>query len=55
MIVKGECDFSKFPITGPYQVGYKEFRTCFYDNEVSVFYPIDREHYEKGIKRSNAL
>lgn len=45
MIVKGECDFSRFPITGPYQVGFKEFRTYFYDNEVSVFYPIDRDSY----------
>ena len=54
-ILKGEADFSRFPINGPYQVGYKEFRTTIYDNEVSVFYPIDREHYTQHIKRRNTL
>jgi len=54
-IVKGEADFSRFPINGPYQVGYREFRTTIHDNEVSVFYPIEREYYREHIKRRNTL
>jgi hypothetical protein len=35
----------KLIFTGPYKVGYKEFRTKVYGNEVSVFYPIDDVEY----------
>jgi hypothetical protein len=41
----GEGDLSKLVFTGPYKVGYKEFRTKVFGNEVSVFYPIDDAEY----------
>ncbi|CDW82360.1 platelet-activating factor acetylhydrolase [Stylonychia lemnae] len=55
MYVKGECDFSRFQVQGPYEVGYKEFRTKVLDNEVSVFYPVDKDVYYSQIKYNNAF
>ena len=37
----GECDFRLLPISGPYNIGYREFRAKVMKNEVSVYYPID--------------
>ena len=36
----GEVNFKRIRLNGPYQVGFKEFRTTKYDTLVSVFYPI---------------
>ena len=55
LILQGECDFSRLKIAGPYQVGYREFRTRIYDNEVSIFYPIDKGCYKRLIKKRNTL
>jgi hypothetical protein len=41
----GDGNMDKMVFTGPYKVGYKEFRTKEYGNEVSVFYPIDDVEY----------
>jgi hypothetical protein len=41
----GEGNLSRLVFTGPYKVGYKEFRTKEFGNEVSVFYPIDDAEY----------
>ena len=53
MLAYGEADFARFKVTGPYQVGYKEFRTSELDHEVSVYYPISKECYDEKIKDSN--
>ena len=55
MALYGETDFSKVILTGPYEVGYKEFRTRVLDNEVSVFYPISKAHHSEKIQDSNTL
>jgi hypothetical protein len=39
-VLFGEVNFKRIRLNGPYQVGFKEFRTSKYDNMVSVFYPI---------------
>jgi hypothetical protein len=49
MITFGETDFQKLKMTGPYEVGYREFRTKKYGNEVSVFYPMERSEYKTKI------
>jgi hypothetical protein len=43
---QGKGDFSKLKMTGKWQVGFKEFRTQAYGNEVAVFYPIDKIEYD---------
>jgi hypothetical protein len=53
LILFGETDFSRLKMTGPYEVGYKEFRTTKLDNEVSVFYPINRKYHAANIGRRN--
>lgn len=53
MLLFGEVNFSRMKNEGPYQVGYKEFRTFKLDNPVSVFYPINKEHYKQMIKKNN--
>ena len=53
MIAYGEVDFSRLNCVGPYQVGYKEFRTEKQDIPVSVFYPINKAHYKEAIKTNN--
>lgn len=49
----GEANFKNFKLNGPFQVGFKEFRTEKHDNMVSVFYPIDKLQYDKQIKEKN--
>ena len=39
-------------LRGPYQVGYREFRTDKLGNEVSVFYPVDKSDYTRHIRKS---
>lgn len=41
----GEINFAKLTLNGNYEVGFKEFRTSKFDNEVSVFYPIEKKHH----------
>ena len=55
LILFGEFDFQRLKMEGPYQVGYKEFRTSRLDTEVSVFYPISKVHYAKMIKKNNSV
>lgn len=43
----GEANFNKLEFTGPYKVGFKEFRTKVHGQETSVFYPITEEEYLK--------
>jgi hypothetical protein len=49
MVSFGETDFSRLKLNGNYEVGFKEFRTAKYDNEVSVYYPIDKEYHATHI------
>jgi hypothetical protein len=48
----GDSDMSRMKMTGPFEVGYKEFRSAILGSEVSVFYPIDRDHYKRHIGSS---
>lgn len=50
MLIFGEADLSFLKMAGPYEVGYKEFRTSALDNEVSVYYPIQRDVYRQIMK-----
>ena len=45
IVLLGEADFSKLKLNGPYEVGFKEFRSETKGNEVSVFYPISKGLY----------
>lgn len=50
----GEANFNLLKLIGPYQVGHKEF----FSNEgfgITVFYPMDKEEYEKEIGSKNTL
>jgi len=49
-LVYGEANFNRLKMTGPYQVGHKDIFTGEQGVEVSVFYPMDRDEYEKTIK-----
>lgn len=53
LILFGEVSFEKLKMTGPYQVGFREFKTDDLNNAVSVFYPMDREIYDQQIKLNN--
>lgn len=53
LILYGEADFNRLKNHGPYQVGYKEFRTAKLDNEVSVYYPISKAEYSAKIATQN--
>ena len=52
LLVFGDSDFSRMKLRGPYQVGYKEFRTDNLGNEVSVFYPVDKPEYKRHMRKS---
>lgn len=45
----GEVNFKRIKLNGPYEVGFKEFRSEKLGNMVSVFYPISKEEYAKHI------
>ena len=49
----GDSDLERIKMTGPFEVGYREFRTSKLGNEVSVYYPVDREHYKIMLKASS--
>jgi hypothetical protein len=44
-----EVDWKGLKLNGPYEVGFREFRTTQFDNEVSVFYPISKEEHRRHI------
>jgi hypothetical protein len=52
LIFFGDSDFSRMKLRGPYQVGYREFRTDKLGNEVSVFYPVDKPDYKRHMRKS---
>lgn len=47
-------EFKDQKLTGPYQVGLKEFRIAA-GNKVSVIYPVDQDEYDSVITTSNAF
>ena len=53
LVMFGEIDFSRLRCHGPYQVGFKEFRTEKFDNAISVFYPITKEHHKAMINQND--
>ena len=48
----GESNFKKLKMTGPFEVGHREIRSSVLGSEVSVYYPIDREHHRLKIRES---
>jgi len=42
----GDTNLDRVKVTGPYEVGHREFRSGTLGSEVSVFYPVDRNHYK---------
>lgn len=42
-------NFKRIKLNGPYEVGFKEFRTEKFGNMVSVFYPITKEEHSDDI------
>jgi hypothetical protein len=52
MISFGDSDLSRLKMTGPFEVGHREFRTGKLGSEVSVYYPIEIEHYNQMMKQS---
>lgn len=50
--IYGDSDLERIKMTGPFEVGYREFRTSKLGNEVSVYYPVDRDHYKIMLKAS---
>ena len=44
----GDPGYGQAKITGPYEVGFKEFTTHELYNDCSVFYPIDKDVVQKG-------
>ena len=44
-ILYGEGNFSKYKITGPFEVGYKDFMTREDGLEASCYYPMDTREY----------
>ena len=53
LVMFGEVDFRRLKNYGPYQVGFKEFRTRQFDNAVSVFYPVNKEYFKEVISKQN--
>ena len=52
-MIFGNGDFKRVKLHGPYQVGFKEFRSQANKNFANVFYPIDKEEYDKKIGSAN--
>ena len=48
----GDGDLARLKVSGPFEVGHKEFRSLTLGNEVSVFYPVDRVHFKTAMKSS---
>ncbi len=53
LVYFGESDFALYPQLGPYKVGLKSIRTTKFDDEVWVFYPIDKDQYYTNIDKKN--
>ena len=37
--IAGEADYSKLKLSGPFRVGYKDFKSAVFDNDCCVYYP----------------
>lgn len=48
----GDTNLDRVRVTGPYEVGHREFRSGTLGSEVSVFYPVDRDHYREAMRAS---
>ena len=44
-VLFGDTNLDRIKVTGPFQVGHREFRSEALGNEVSVFYPVDKLLY----------
>jgi hypothetical protein len=44
-VLFGDTNLDRIKLTGPFQVGHREFRSETLGNEVSVFYPVDKVLY----------
>jgi hypothetical protein len=49
----GESDMSRAKMTGEYEVGYKEYRVHKMGTEISVYYPVMREAYNRMLSLSS--
>lgn len=47
----GESNLERLKVTGPFEVGHREFRTTVEGSEVSVYYPVDRTHFKQHMTR----
>ena len=45
----GESDLERLKVTGPFEVGHREFRGSKFGSEISVYYPVERAHYRREI------
>lgn len=45
LIFFGEMNLERLKFNGPYKVGYREYKTKQFGNEVSIYYPIDEVEY----------
>jgi len=50
----GATNFSTLKFDGPYKVGVRYFHSKTKDTETMVFYPIDKDEYERKIFTHNA-
>jgi len=53
LVLFGEVNLNRLKAIGPYEVGYKEFKTSKFDNAVSVYYPINKDHYKRMVASRN--
>jgi hypothetical protein len=52
--ILGATDFSTLKFDGPYKVGVRYFHSRTTDTETMVFYPIDKDEYERKLATHNA-
>jgi hypothetical protein len=50
----GSGDFSNVKLIGPYEVGFKELKAEEHHNNISVFYPIEKQEYASKIRNEGA-
>ncbi len=55
LVAFGDSDFSRMSLKGPYQVGYRDHRASKLGSEVSIYYPVDRDEYDRVIRKRNTL
>jgi hypothetical protein len=47
----GESNLERLKVTGPFEVGHREFRSTKLGSEISVYYPVDRTHFKRHFTR----